>query len=171
MSTPGTAGGPVAEAAGGLSRVWRPRVQLEAGAQAAWAGGGLGLSHPRLSTEDDQESPLRRGLRDTKNIRVRGSRGGHAPTLCPPAAPRLTRQHKPPHQHHVPWVLAHVCWRLQGLQHGWRSRLLKQQPQGRQLPGGHDGEVDSSLHKRGQAVRMKPQGQVPARLWDRRPKT
>ena len=47
----------MAEAAGGLLRVWRLRVPLEAGAQAAWAGGGLGLSHPRLSAEDDQASP------------------------------------------------------------------------------------------------------------------
>lgn len=159
----------MAEAAGGLLRVWRPQVRLEAGAQAAWAGEGLGRSHPQLSTEDDRLSPLR-GLRDMKNIRVRGSWGGH-PHPCPSPAPKLTRQHKPPHQHHVPWVLAHVCWRLQGFQHGWRSRLLKQQPQGRQLPGGHNGEVDSSLNKRGQAVRTKPRGQVPASLWDRRPKT
>lgn len=44
----------MAEAAGGLLRVWRLRVRLEAGVQVAWAGGGLGLSHPQLSAEDDR---------------------------------------------------------------------------------------------------------------------
>lgn len=76
----------------------------------------------------------------------------------------LTGQHESPHQHHVPWVLAHVCWRLQWLQHGRGGCLFEQKPQGRQLPRGHDGEVDPSLQERGQAVRTGPQGPSPRRL-------
>lgn len=57
----------------------------------------------------------------------------------------LTWQHKPPHQHHVPGVLAHVSWWLQRLQHGRGSGLFEQKPQGRQLPRRHNGEVDPPL--------------------------
>lgn len=90
-----------------------------------------------------------------KQAQVRGG-GEEAPGPRPPPAPGLTRQHKAPNQHHVPRVLAHVCRWLQWLQHGWRSRLLEQEPQGGQLPGRYDGEVDPSLQGRGQAVGAKP---------------
>lgn len=76
----------------------------------------------------------------------------------------LTGQHEAPHQHHVPWVLAHVCWRLQWLQHGRGGCLFEQKPQGRQLPRGHDGEVDPSLRKRRRAVRTGPRGPTPRLL-------
>lgn len=86
----------------------------------------------------------RRGWREGRKTQVRGSRGG------PPAPhqhPGLTRQHKPPHQHHVPGVLANVCRRLQRLQQSRGSRLLEQKPEGRQFPGGHNGEVDATLQE------------------------
>lgn len=81
---PDTAGGQGAEAAGGLLRVRHPRVELEAGGQAALAGGGLGLNHPQLRAKDGRRSPVRRGLRQGREIQVRGSRGG-----MPPIAPLL----------------------------------------------------------------------------------
>lgn len=62
MSIPGTAGGLGAEAAGELQRVWRLRMELEAEGQAALAGEGLELSHPRLKAKDRCPSPMSRGL-------------------------------------------------------------------------------------------------------------
>lgn len=73
----------------------------------------------------------------------------------------LTRQHEPPHQHHVPGVLAHICWWLQRLQQGRGSCLLKQKPQGRQLPGRHYGEVDPLLQDKRGAVMVGPSGMIP----------
>lgn len=83
-SLPGTAGGQGAEAAGGLRRVRHPRVELEAGVQAALAGGCLGLSHPQLRATNGRwhrEKGLERG---EKNPSQREP--GRAP--CPPPAPR-----------------------------------------------------------------------------------
>lgn len=136
-SIPDTAGGQGAEAAGGLLRVRRLRVELEAGGQAALAGGGLGLNHPQLRAKDGRPSPRAKGFergernpsqkKEKKEIQVRGSRGGHPPLPhCWHSG--LTRQHEPPHQHHVPGVLAHICWWLQRLQQGRGSCLLEQKP-------------------------------------------
>lgn len=85
MSIPGTAGAQVAGAVGGLLRVGCPRMELEAGGQAALTGEGLGLSHPRLKTKDRRPSPVRRDLRREGNPSQNEPAGETPPT--PTSAP------------------------------------------------------------------------------------
>lgn len=132
---------------------------------------------PPTASRGRTAEPVRWGSRERTSRRGRKSEseGARWPEPLPPQCPGLTGQHQPPHQHHVPRVLAHVCRWLQWLQHGRGSGLLEQKPQSRQLPGGHDGEVDPSLRER-RAVRTGPRGrpacrtgptQTHTRLWDR----
>lgn len=85
ISIPGTAGAQVAEAVGGLLRVGCPRMELEAGGQAALTGEGLGLSHPRLKTKGRRPSPVRRDLRREGNPSQSEPAGETPPT--PTSAP------------------------------------------------------------------------------------
>lgn len=148
-SIPGTAGGQGAEAAGELLREWHRRVRQEAGGPAALAGGGLGQSHPQLRA-GGMANPGKKGFkmeRGERNPKSKSEGAGETHRAPHPRVrcPGLTRQHEPPNQHHVPWVLAHICRRLQRLQQGRGGCLLKQKPKCRQLPGRHDGEVDPPL--------------------------
>lgn len=115
-SIPGTVVGQGAEPAGALLTAWQQKLELVARGLLAWSAESLRSSCHQLSTGETTQA-------QEKELGVeKGQPKIHVNRVLkrnPPFSvqyPGLTRQHEPTHKHHVPGVLADVCWLLQRLQ-------------------------------------------------------